>query len=239
MRVERFETAQDVARGAAELVRETVERTPEAVLLLPAGATPIPLYEELVRRAGDGSLDLSRAHIFQLDELVGVGPADERGFQCFLRRHLLDRMKRVSGRDHLLDGCSGDPRAEIARHGSELARLGGADLVLLGLGHNGHVAFNEPGSRLEDRARQTQLARPTLNGLAARFAPHEMPALGITLGLAEIHASKKIGILVTGKNKATILRRLTETPPTPDVPASLLIRHGDLVVLADGAACGA
>lgn len=239
MRIERFDTPEDVARGAADVVLDIVERKPEAVILLPAGATPVPLYAELVRRVGSGALDLSRAHLFQLDEIVGVGREDERGFQHFLRRHLLARVRRLPGRDHLLDGSCDDPRAEIARHGSELARLGGADLVLLGLGRNGHVAFNEPGSRLEDCARETHLDQPTLNGLAAQFAPHEMPARGITLGLAEIHASKKIGILVTGASKARILRTLAEIHPTPDVPASLLVEHADLVVFADGAAAGA
>jgi glucosamine-6-phosphate deaminase len=206
------------------------------VLLLPAGETPVPLYAELARRRRAGRLDLARAHLFQLDELVGVAPADERSFHHFFERHLAKPLG-LGERLHLLDGSVRDPAAEIARHAGLLRELGGADLVLLGLGRNGHVAFNEPGSRPEDPARAVELCPTTVQGLRAQFAGRSVPAQGITLGLAEIAAARSIAMLVTGRAKAGILAALVSGERSSECPAALLSGHGDFSVLADEAAC--
>ena len=109
-------TADDVARAVADRVAALLAEKPDAALVLPAGATPRPLYAELVRRVAAGALDLGRAHLFQLDEYVGPGADDPRSFHAFLRHELLDHITRVPGRDHLLDGAAADPKLEIAAH---------------------------------------------------------------------------------------------------------------------------
>jgi glucosamine-6-phosphate deaminase len=236
MQLERFSDAAAVARRAADLVSATVRARPEAVLLLPAGATPVPLYAELVRRARAGALELARTRLFQLDELIGVAPADARSFQAFLRAHLVEPLG-LAHAFHGLDGGAREPEREIERHARALGALGVPDLALLGLGKNGHVAFNEPGAPPGARARQVELEARTRAELACAF-PEGAPARGLTLGLAEIDAARRVVLLVTGAGKAEVLARARATPGDPSCPASLLAAHAGLVVLADEAAAG-
>lgn len=231
MPLERLPDALAVAARAADLVAETLAAKPEAVLLLPAGATPVPLYRELVRRARARTLDLSRAQLFQLDELRGVANSDPRAFHAFFLEHLV-RPLALEARFHGLDGAASDPTAEIERHRRELERLGPAELVLLGLGQNGHVAFNEPGSTLADRARLVRLAPSTQSALRQDF-PEGPPHEGLTLGLAEIAAGRCVALLVTGSSKAEMLAQVLHGEPTSARPATLLARHPHLFVLAD------
>jgi glucosamine-6-phosphate deaminase len=238
MRIETFVDAAAVAARAVDLLAATLRARPAAVLLLPAGATPVPLYAEVVRRVRAGTLDLAEAHLFQLDELVGVAPQDPRGFQAFFREHLIAPLA-LDARFHALDGSARDPAAEIERHRRALATLGTPDLVLLGLGKNGHVAFNEPGSRRSDGARVVTLGPTTLAGLRAQFTHDPCPTRGITLGLAEIGAGREIAMLVTGAGKADVLARLASGTVTSELPASLLLEHADFRVLADEASSGA
>ena len=228
--------AQGVALACADAVSVVVGRRAEAVLILPAGNTPRPLLAELVRRHRKGTLDLSQTHIVQLDELVGVPGQDPRSFQAFLKEHLLDPLGRDGSRDHLLDGAAPDPRSEIERHAAELERLGPVDLAVLGLGLNGHVAFNEPGTPESEGARLLSLAAMTQAGLKPVFAPEERPTEGITLGLAQLRAARSIRLLVTGASKASILAQLLGEERSRTLPASLLAPHPDFEVYADRAA---
>jgi glucosamine-6-phosphate deaminase len=232
-----FDGPEEIAARCAEELEVLLAGRAEAVLLLPAGRTPEPLFAECCRRVRDGSLDLSRAHAFQLDEMVGVSPEDPRSFAAFLRSRLLEQLSRTPDVDHLLDGTAADPAAEIRRHAVELRRRGDADLALLGLGRNGHVAFNEPGSSLDDAARLVELHETTRRGLEHQFEAPSTPTRGMTLGLAEIRASRAIRILVTGASKREVLARLLAGPPGEDLPASLLLDHPDVAVYADRDAC--
>ena len=234
MHLERLTDAQMVAKRAADLVAETLRAKADATLLLPAGATPVPLYAELVRRARARQLDLSRTHLFQLDELVGVGHGDDRSFHAFFVQHLIGPLG-LQARFHGLDGAARDPATEVERHGRALAERAPADLVLLGLGRNGHVAFNEPGSALRDAARVVALAPSTLDGLRHPF-PNDCPTHGLTLGLAEIAAGRRIAMLVTGTSKRERLRELHEGKLRRENPATLLASHPRFHVLADRAA---
>jgi glucosamine-6-phosphate deaminase len=195
------------------------------------------LYAELLRRAGDG-LDLARVRFVQLDEYVGCGPSDPRSFHRLLRSELLDPLERTPELDALIDGAARDPVAEIERHARRLERDGGATLCFLGLGANGHVAFNEPGTALEQGAHEVALAPATRAAAAREFGKGRTPERGITLGLREIHASKRIVLLVTGASKRAILAALRNEPPSSERPASLLLAHRELTLFADRAAAG-
>lgn len=155
-----------------------------------------------------------------------------------MRQHLIDPLQ-LGARFHGLDGSAREPAAEIERHRRALAALGPADAVLLGLGRNGHAAFNEPGSPPGCGARVVELGASTIQALGAHF-PHEhvRPRRGLTLGLAEIAAAKRIVLLVTGAAKAAILAQLLHAPPSSERPASLLKGHAHFFVLADEAAAG-
>jgi glucosamine-6-phosphate deaminase len=233
MKLERPGDGEDVARRAADVVQALIARKPDAVILVPAGRTPVPLYRELVRRVRAGTLDLGRAHFFQLDELEGVDVGDARGFQAFLRRELLEPAGVDDEHAHLLDGRAG--AAGIERHARELTALG-ADLALLGIGRNGHVAFNEPGTPADAGGRVVELASATRTGLTHVFPADEVPRRGLTLGLREIRSAGTIALIATGASKAEILARLAgcaQGEATPDLPASLLVDHADFRVLAD------
>ncbi|MAB79726.1 MAG: glucosamine-6-phosphate deaminase [Planctomycetes bacterium] len=230
--IEKHSDVEGLAQRGAELVGEVLASNPEAVVLLPAGATPIPLYAELSRRQSAGAIELSRARLFQLDELVGVAQDDPRSFHAFLQRQFLDTIERTD-HPHLLNGCASDPAAEIQRHAVQLESLGGADLALLGIGSNGHIAFNEPGTAIDGPARLVSLAKETRAGLEQDFPKSEMPRHGITLGIREIFAAKKIVLIATGHSKAPCLRDLIRGPATQALPASLLNGHADFLVLCD------
>ncbi len=234
MRIERLASEREVAQRAADGVARALAAKPNANLILPAGRTPVLFCDEIVRRHRAGELDLSRARLFQLDELVGVAPADARSFHAFLGSHVI----APAGLDHegvfLLDGAASSPDDEIAAHRDALANAGGADLALLGIGRNGHVAFNEPGSQRTDRGRRVALAETTLEGLRLAFEPNELPTEGITLGIGELLDARAIVLLATGASKAAVVSRLIACEaPDPVLPASHFVGHADFRVLAD------
>jgi len=239
MRFEQFGDELGVAVAAAEILRETVAKRRDTRVILPAGRTPLALFKQIARLAGSGRLDLSRVRFFQLDEYVGVGPRDPRSFHSLLRRQLLDPLGRAPERDSLLDGAARDPRAEIERHSARLLQLGGADLAFLGIGTNGHIAFNEPGTAPEQRARVVELARETRRLASPASRRGRSPTRGITLGMHEIRTARRIALLATGAAKTGILAALFEEPPSVQRPASLLLEHRDFTILADAAAAAA
>lgn len=236
MKIERSATEVEAARRVAAALDLLLRDKPHANLVLPTGRTPVRLYQELVERAGRGQVDLSQAHVFQLDELVGVPPADPRSYCAFLRRTLLHPLGRPSDLEHLLDGSCPDPEAAISELAQALADRGGADLVLLGLGRNGHVAFNEPGSSLDSQARVTALHPATRSGVESQFGDRPAPTHGMTLGMKEIAGGRALRMLVFGAGKASILKSVLEDPVSPERPASLLRPLDRLTIHADRAA---
>ena len=241
MRFQAFEDERQVAVAAADLLQQS-----HAVhVIVPAGRTPLAWFAEILRRAKSSEIDLSSTRFVQLDEYVGVAPGDPRSFHSLLRVHLLDPLAalpdstRKAEQDLLLDGSARDADAEIARHAARLAELGGADLAFLGLGRNGHVAFNEPGTSYDQGARVVDLAPETRQPLQAEFPRGDAPTRGMTLGLLEILASRKIALLATGRSKAAILAELVEAPVSPQRPASLLLDHPGFALFVDRAATSA
>lgn len=205
---------------------------PRLRVCLPTGDTPSPLYEALVARdlAGDGLW--AQATVVLLDEWADLPPGDPARCDVRLRRELLDRLApppRFVPID--VDGSDDDA---AARAHDEAAR--NLDLALVGLGMNGHVGFNEPGSRPDDPTRLVRLARSSREAAMARYGATTMPTGGITVGLARLLEARQAWLLVTGAHKAGVLRRALRGPEGPDCPASYLRRHPGLTVFADEAA---
>jgi glucosamine-6-phosphate deaminase len=224
-----------VALLGAELVANRLRARPRLRLILPTGHTPLGMYEALRAHAADGSLPAEQATLFQLDEYLGLDASDARSYGAYLRRELRGI---AFGTFHGLDGATSDPDAEAARH---QARLESApvDLVVLGLGRDGHVAFDEPGSASGSGARRVRLHPATRADAAPAFGGIEqVPAEALTVGLRTLLAARELIMLVSGEAKAPALRAMLEAPASPETPASLLRDHPRLTVICDAAAAG-
>ncbi len=228
--------AGDVARTAAELIANRLRARPRLRMLLPTGRTPLGLYAALRAHAIREELPSGGATVFQLDEYQGLGPDDERSFGDYLRRELQGIEIAAF---HGLDGAAADPAAECARH-QALLDAAEIDLAVLGLGHDGHVAFDEPGSRLEDGTRLVALHPQTRADAAKDFGGLDnVPTHALTVGLRSLLAARELLVLVTGAGKAQALRSLLVDPPGSGFPASLLRTHPRLTLICDAPAASA
>jgi len=217
------------ADGVASAWLRFLDQEPGARLCLPTGNTPRPVYRSFVGRGGD----LSRTTVFLLDEF-GLPPGDRARCDSMLERDLLSRLPRRSLSFSSWDTEAADVDAECLRFESAVSN-GGLDLTMLGIGANGHLALNEPGSEAASPARVVALHPETIEA-ADRYALGPPPTWGMTLGLGSILASRRIWLLVDGRHKAEILRSAIHGPVGSDVPASFLQDHADVTVLADEAA---
>lgn len=217
----------EVARVAADVVSALAQRTARGTLGLATGATPLPLYEELARRARHGR-DLSGLRAVALDEYVGL-PADDPGSY---RHYLEQRVVRPLGLQlDALDGCAGDLAQECDRYEQVLAR--GVDLQILGIGLDGHLGFNEPGSSLRSRTRVKTLSTSTRTANAAWFTGREVPLHVLTQGIGTILDARHLLLLATGAAKARALAAALEGPVTTMSPGSALQLHPHVTVLVD------
>ena len=219
-----------VALLGAELVANRLRARPRARLVLPTGHTPLGMYAALRAHAADGSLPADKATLVQLDEYVGLGAEDEHSYRAYLRRELRGI---PFGALHELDGLARDPDAEAARH-QRLLDEGPVDLVVLGLGRDGHVAFDEPGSDAGSGVRRVALHPVTREGAASDFgALDAVPREALTVGLRTLIEAREIVMLVSGPAKAEALRAMLEGEPGPHCPASLIRAHPRLLVVCD------
>jgi glucosamine-6-phosphate deaminase len=215
---------------AAELVANRLRARPALRLILPTGHTPLGMYEALRAHAADGSLPSERAELFQLDEYVGLGPTDPRSYAAYLRRELAGiRFAAV----HTLDGSMVDAGAQSACH-ERLLDEAPIDLAVLGLGRDGHVAFDEPGSPVDAGMRRVDLHPATRADAAADFGGSErVPREALTVGLRTLRAARELLMLVTGAAKADALSAMLEGEPSADCPASLIRDHPRLTIVCD------
>lgn len=220
-------------RVAGDLV-ERLQEQPHLRLCLPTGDTPAPVYAALVARLAAGEASLGRATVVLLDEWVGLGPGDPARCDGRLKRELLDQVDPGPAAFHSVRVDELPPQEAAAAHDEVAA--GGLGLTLLGLGSNGHVGFNEPGSTADSATRVVTLEAGSREAAVERYGASREPEAGITLGIARLMESEEIWLLVTGASKADILERALRGPVGPDVPASYLRSHARLRVMADTAA---
>lgn len=238
MRVVTHATATRAAAAAAALVLEQLAQQPDLVLGLPTGDTPIPMYRALVRAHHAGRADFSRATTFNLDEFVGVGRGDPASYRSFMDTHLFDHVNLAPSRTHVPDGRATDWRREAARYERRILRAGGLDLVVLGLGLNGHLGFNEPADALHARTHRVALLPATRRANRQLFEGRakDVPAYGLSMGIGTILSARRVVLLATGATKARVVVAALRGPITTHVPASLLQAHPDVVVILDRAA---
>ena len=221
VRVRVLQDAAAVALAAADALAAAVRADAEIALALPTGRTPIPLYDELARRHAAGAIDLTRARGFNLDELA-LPRDDPRTFHAFMERHAWGRTGLSRERCDIPDGAAPDLDAECRRYEDAISAAGGLDLALLGVGIDGHIAYNMPGP-LRLPTHVTRLP----DGLAASLEvpPEDWPLRAITMGIGTIRSARRILVLATGETKATAVRMLVHGPEDPQWPCSFLAGH--------------
>jgi len=221
--------------AVASLLAERLRANPSLRVCLPTGDTPVPVYDAVVALTSAGACSFERATVVLLDEWVGLAPGDPARCDTRIHAGLIDRLPAPPAALHVIDADDQSPAAAAARH-DEAAR--DLDLVVLGLGMNGHVGFNEPGSTPDSPTRVLPLTDASRDAARARYGSRAVPAAGITIGMDRILSAREIWLLVRGPRKAEVLRRALRGPESPDCPASYLRRHPNLRVFADDAAAG-
>lgn len=231
------ETVEEAARLAADRFQELLCTKPACVLGLATGSTPIPLYRELIAREQAGRIDFSRVRSVNLDEYKGLAPDHPQSYRRFMQENLFDHISIRPENAYVPDGLATDVDAMCGAYERTIEDLGGVDLQLLGLGHDGHIGFNEPGDHFPVRTHETALAEITRQANARFFASEaEVPTAAYTMGVGTVMAARRILMIVTGADKSDILHKAFFGPVTPWVPASILQFHPDVTLICDRAA---
>jgi glucosamine-6-phosphate deaminase len=215
----------EMSIAAAEIMEAAISAKPQLACCLAAGNTPTGTYRELIRLHKTADVDFSHASFFYLDDYVGLREGHPESFRCYLDHEVFVPGHVATAHVHAPD----------LRYEETIRKFGGIDLLICGIGKNGHIAFNEPGSPVDSRTRIVDLAEATIEGLRGKFRADEIPRRAITMGLATIMESRQILLLANGPEKAEILARALRGPVTTDVPASVLQRHPNITVLTDQA----
>jgi len=222
---------------AADIVTETLTRKPDCALCLPTGNTPLGLFKVLIERIKSGELDASRAQFFLLDEYVGIDDDDPESLTRWLKAEFLTPAGIPEQNIHELPTMANDLAAAARQYEADLAAAGGLELAVLGLGGNGHIAYNEPGSPAESRTRVLTLTDESIEQARGYFEGRTVPTQAISAGVATLLEARNIVLLVSGASKAGIVRDAIYGPQTPDIPASFLQLAGSRVeVVVDEAA---
>ncbi len=210
---------------------------PDCVLGLATGSTPVGTYEELIRRYEQGDLDFSRVHSINLDEYRGLAGDNDQSYRYFMNTHLFDSINIDKKNTYVPDGLEPDSEKACRDYEEIIKAHGGVDLQILGLGHNGHIGFNEPGSTFEKETHCVTLSETTRQANARFFSSmDEVPTEAYTMGIGSIMQAKKIVVIVTGEGKREIVKKAFLGPITPEVQASVLQLHNDVILVGDEAA---
>ncbi len=225
------------SRVAANIISAQVIMKPDCVLGLATGSTPIGTYEQLIRWYEKGDLDFSQVHSINLDEYRGLSPENEQSYRYFMNTHLFDKINIDKKNTFVPDGLEPDSEKACRDYEEIIHAHGGVDLQILGLGHNGHIGFNEPGSAFEKETHCVTLSENTRQANARFFASmEEVPTEAYTMGIKSIMQAKKIVVIVSGESKKEIVKKAFHGPITPEVPASVLQLHNDVILVGDEAA---
>ena len=237
MKIYKAKDYKDMSRKAANIISAQVIMKPNCVLGLATGSTPIGTYDQLVEWYNKGDLDFSEVTTVNLDEYKGLPRTNDQSYYYFMHQHLFDRVNIDPERTNVPNGMEPDAEKECGRYEELIRSLGGVDLQLLGLGHNGHIGFNEPGEAFEKETHCVDLTGRTIEANKRFFASaDDVPKQAYTMGIKTIMQAKKILIVVNGENKADIVERAFFGPVTPEVPASILQLHNDVTLVGDEAA---
>lgn len=237
MRIYKAADYREMSRKAANIISAQVIMKPNCVLGLATGSSPIGTYQQLIDWFNKGDLDFAEVKSVNLDEYKGLPKDNDQSYYYFMYNNFFKYINIKPEHTNIPDGTEPDSDKECARYNHVIEALGGIDLQLLGLGHNGHIGFNEPEEAFEKMTHCVDLQESTIEANKRFFENAEdVPRQAYTMGIKSIMQAKKILLIVSGADKADILRDVLFGPVTPKVPASILQMHNDVIVVADDAA---
>ena len=228
---------QDVSRKAANIMSAQIIMKPNAVLGLATGSTPVGLYKQLIEWYNKGDLDFSQITSVNLDEYKGLSGDNDQSYRYFMNTNLFDHVNIDKNKTYVPNGLEEDSDKACADYNEIIRSVGGIDIQLLGIGGNGHIGFNEPDSAFAQTTHCVDLTESTIEANKRFFASaDDVPRQAYTMGIGTIMRAKKILLIVNGEAKADIVAKAFFGPVTPEVPASILQLHNDVVIVGDKAA---
>ena len=239
MQIHLFDSAAQVGQAAALLLAAQLVRKPNSVLGLATGSSPIPTYQQLIAYHKAGVLDFSKAVTFNLDEYVGISADHPCSYHAFMEAELFSQVNIRRESIHIPDGSAANLQKECSEYDTAISRAGGIDLQLLGIGRNGHIGFNEPDSQFVYGCHVVQLTKSTVEANRRFFdSQEEVPKQAISLGIGSIMNARQVVLIAAGSDKAEAVRRAIREDVNPQVQASILRTHRDVIFLLDRAAAG-
>lgn len=237
MRICRATDYNDMSRKAAQIILAQIIMKPNCVLGLATGSSPIGTYEQLIEWYNKDELDFSEVTSINLDEYKGLSPEDPQSYRHFMNTHLFDHVNIDKNRTFVPDGLATDSEKSCAEYNANILKQGGIDLQLLGIGRNGHIGFNEPGTVFKKETHCVDLTESTIEANKRFFASEaDVPRQAYSLGIKNIMQARKILVVASGEDKADALYNAIHGEITPEVPASILQLHNDVTIVADEAA---
>jgi len=234
MQIIKAKDYEQMSRMAANVIAAQIIMKPECVLGLATGSTPIGTYKELVGKYEAGELDFSKVTSINLDEYRGLSPENDQSYRYFMNDNLFQHVNIRKECTYVPDGLEPDAEKACQTYDEIIKKAGGIDLQLLGMGHNGHIGFNEPSDEFVKNTNCVDLTQSTIDANARFFASiDEVPKQAYTMGIGTIMNAKKVLVVVSGKGKAQIVKDAFFGPVTPKVPASILQLHPDVVLIGD------
>lgn len=226
---------EDLSKKACDIFVEQLQNKPNSVIGLATGSTPIGLYKELVQQYLSGNVSFKDVVSFNLDEYVGIDPNNEASYHYFMNYHLFKHIDIQKENIHIPEGHSSDLETACRTYEQQIKEAGGIDLQVLGIGVNGHIGFNEPGTPFDSLTHIVELTQSTIEANQKYFEkPEDMPRKAITMGIQSILNAKKIILLISGETKQEAYDRLRTGIITEDLPASALHQHPDVTVIYTG-----
>lgn len=237
IRIYKEDDYEQMSQRAADLILAQILLKPDCVLGLATGSTPIGLYEKLVEYYNNNRVDFSQVRTVNLDEYKGLDPNHPQSYHYFMNQNLFSKVNIDENNINLPNGMEEDSMKACAEYDVVIENLGGIDIQLLGIGHNGHIAFNEPAEYFTKGTNCVALTKSTIEANSRFFAsPDEVPKYAYTMGIAGIMKAKRILLVVNSKEKADIMKEAFLGNITPKVPASILQTHPDVIIVGDAEA---
>lgn len=237
MRIIKTANYDAMSKKAADMIAAQMIMKEDSVLGLATGSSPIGTYNELVKMNAEGRIDFSNITTVNLDEYRGLPRTNDQSYYYFMNDNLFNHVNIDKARTHVPNGMVEDAEKECADYEALIKEVGGVDLQLLGLGHNGHIGFNEPSEEFDKVTHCVDLQESTIEANKRFFASiDDVPRQAYTMGIQNIMSAKKIVVVVSGANKAESLAKAINGPIDPQVPASILQLHNDVIIVADEAA---